>query len=124
MTVLLRAVGQWANEGVSVAQIVGGSDSAGSRRGGQDGVRFNLVPKARQVAAVKFLNDNAFATPTMLLRPEVLRRIEPAGALTRIRTAQLQVLNSLLSTQRFADRNGGAGSHRSALARPIVLQSS
>jgi hypothetical protein len=37
----------------------------------------------------------------MLLRPEVLRRIEPAGALNRIRTAQLQVLNSLLSTARF-----------------------
>jgi hypothetical protein len=86
-TVYGRVVGQWANELGHVTQIVG--------------VRFNLVPKARQVAAVKFLNDNAFATPTMLLRPEVLRRIEPAGALNRVRTAQLQVLNSLLSTQRF-----------------------
>ncbi len=99
-TVYGRAVGQWANELGHVAQIVGGFDSF-EKHGGQDGVRFNLVPKTRQVAAVKFLNDNAFATPTMLLRPEVLRRIEPAGALTRIRTAQLQVLNSLLSTQRF-----------------------
>jgi hypothetical protein len=99
-TVYGRAVGQWANELGHVAQIVGGFDSA-EKHGGQDGVRFNLVPKARQVAAVKFLNDNAFATPTMLLRPEVLRRIEPAGALTRVRTAQLQVLNSLLSTPRF-----------------------
>jgi hypothetical protein len=99
-TVYGRAVGQWANELGHVAQIVGGFDSA-EKHGGQDGVRFNLVPKARQVAAVKFLNESAFATPTMLLRPEVLRRIEPAGALTRIRTAQLQVLNSLLSVQRF-----------------------
>jgi len=64
-------------------------------------VRFNLIPKDRQVAAVKFLNANAFATPVMLLKPEVLRRIEPAGALTRIRNAQLQVLNSLMSAQRF-----------------------
>jgi hypothetical protein len=99
-TVYGRVVGQWANELGHVTQIVGAFDSF-EKHGGQDGVRFNLVPKARQVAAVKFLNDNAFATPTMLLRPEVLRRIEPAGALTRIRTAQLQVLNSLLSTQRF-----------------------
>jgi hypothetical protein len=83
-----------------VTQIVGAFDSF-EKHGGQDGVRFNLVPKTRQVAAVKFLNDNAFTTPAMLLRPEVLRRIEPAGALTRIRAAQLQVLNSLLSTQRF-----------------------
>jgi hypothetical protein len=99
-TVYGRAVGQWANELGHVTQIVGAYDSF-EKHGGQDGVRFTLVPKARQVAAVKFLNENAFATPTMLLRPEVLRRIEPAGALARIRTAQLQVLNSLLSTQRF-----------------------
>ena len=99
-TVYGRVVGQWANEMGHVTQIVGAFDSF-EKHGGQDGVRFNLIPKARQVAAVKFLNDNAFATPTMLLRPEVLRRIEPAGALNRIRTAQLQVLNSLLSTQRF-----------------------
>jgi Met-zincin/Domain of unknown function (DUF5117)/Domain of unknown function (DUF5118) len=99
-TVYGRVVGQWANEMGHVTQIVGAFDSF-EKHGGQDGVRFTLIPRARQVAAVKFLNKNAFATPTMLLRPEVLRRIEPAGALTRIRTAQLQVLNSLLSTQRF-----------------------
>ena len=99
-TVYGRVVGQWANEMGHVAQIVGAFDSF-EKHGGQDGVRFNLVPKARQVTAVKFLNENAFATPAMLLRPEILRRIEPAGALARIRTAQLQVLNSLLSPQRF-----------------------
>ncbi|MCU1340085.1 MAG: hypothetical protein JWO19_5666 [Bryobacterales bacterium] len=99
-TVYGRVVGQWANELGHVTQIVGAFDSF-EKHGGQEGVRFTLVPKARQVAAVKFLNENAFATPTMLLRPEVLRRIEPSGALTRIRTAQLQVLNSLLTTPRF-----------------------
>ena len=99
-TVYGRVVGQWANEMGHVTQIVGAFDSF-EKHGGQDGVRFTLVPKARQVAAMKFLNENAFATPAMLLRPEVLRRIEPSGALTRIRAAQLQVLNSLLSAQRF-----------------------
>ncbi len=99
-TVYGRVVGQWANEMGHVTQIVGAFDSF-EKHGGQDGVRFTLVPKARQVTAMKFLNENAFATPAMLLRPEVLRRIEPSGALTRIRTAQLQVLNSLLSAQRF-----------------------
>ena len=67
-TVYGRVVGQWANELGHVTQIVGAFDSF-EKHGGQDGVRFNLVPKARQVAAVKFLNENAFATPTMLLRP-------------------------------------------------------
>ena len=99
-TVYDRVVGQWARELGHVAQIVGAFESF-EKHGGQDGVRFNLIPKDRQVAAVKFLNANAFVTPVMLLKPEVLRRIEPAGALTRIRNAQLQVLNSLMSAQRF-----------------------
>ena len=52
--------------------------------------------------AVRFLNDNAFATPTWALDKEVLRRIEPMGALNRVRNAQNNVLNSLLSSARFA----------------------
>jgi hypothetical protein len=52
--------------------------------------------------AVKFLNDNAFPTPAWALDPQVLRRIEPIGALSRIRNAQNGVLNTLLSSYRFA----------------------
>src|SRR5205807_5466484 len=68
---------------------------------GQDGVRFTPVPRARQAAAVKFLNENAFATPAMFIKPEILRRIEPNGVLNRIRNAQNQVLTSLLTPARF-----------------------
>ena len=60
------------------------------------------MPKARQAAAVNFLNENAFATPTWALKPEILRRIEPNGALDRVRTAQGRVLNSLLSSARIS----------------------
>jgi len=45
--------------------------------------------------AVKFLNENAFATPTWLIKPELLALFEPAGELARIRTAQLSVLTRL-----------------------------
>src|SRR5205085_8249320 len=95
-----RVLQQWSRELGHVAQIVGGFDSQ-QKHGGQDGVRFMPVPKARQQAAVKFLSDNAFATPTMFLRPEILRRIEPNGALNRIRANQFTVLNALLNSQRF-----------------------
>jgi hypothetical protein len=64
-------------------------------------VRFTLVPKERQKAAVQFLAENAFATPRMLIRPDVLRRMEPSGELGRIRTAQMGVLTTLLSPQRI-----------------------
>jgi hypothetical protein len=96
-----RMLGQWATELNHVAGIVGGFDSQ-QKHAGQDGVRFTIVPRARQAAAVRFLNDNAFATPTWAIRPEILRRIEPTGVLDRVNAAQERVLNSLLSNTRFA----------------------
>ena len=91
-----RMLGQWATELNHVTGIVGGFNSQ-QKHAGQDGVRFTMVPREKQVAAVRFLNDNAFATPTWALKPEILRRIEPSGALERVKTAQLRVLNVLLT---------------------------
>lgn len=96
-----RMLGQWTLEMNHVAQIVGGFDSQ-QKHIGQTGVRFSLIPKARQVEAVKFLSENAFATPTWAIDKEILRRIEPVGALNRIRNSQNSVLNNLLSSARFA----------------------
>lgn len=96
-----RMLGQWTLEMNHVAQIVGGYNSQ-QKHIGQDGVRFTLIPKARQTEAVKFLADNAFATPTWMIDKEILRKIEPIGELNRIRNAQNSVLNNLLSSSRFA----------------------
>ena len=95
-----RMLGQWATELNHVTGIVGGYNSQ-QKHAGQDGVRFTMVHRDKQAAAVRFLNDNAFATPTWALKPEILRRIEPSGAIARVNTAQLRVLNSLLSNTRF-----------------------
>ena len=96
-----RMLGQWTLEMNHVAAIVGGFNTQ-QKHIGQNGVRFNLIPKARQTEAVKFLNENAFATPTWVIDKEILRRIEPIGALNRVRNAQNSVLNNLLSSARFA----------------------
>jgi Met-zincin len=95
-----RMLGQWAIELNHVTGIVGGFNSQ-QKHAGQDGVRFTIVPKERQVAAVRFLNENAFATPSWALKPEILRRIEPSGALARVNLAQERILNSLLGNARF-----------------------
>jgi hypothetical protein len=95
-----RMLGQWATELNHVSGIVGGFSSQ-QKHGGQDGVRFVIVPKDRQAAAVRFLNANAFATPTWAVKPEILRRIEPNGVLVRVNAAQERVLNSLLNNARF-----------------------
>ncbi|HXG91686.1 MAG TPA: zinc-dependent metalloprotease [Blastocatellia bacterium] len=96
-----RMLGQWATELGHVAAIVGGFNSQ-EKYGSQQGVRFTPVPRDRQAAAVRFLNENAFATPAWALKPEILRRIEPVGALDRIKLAQTRVLNSLLNPARFS----------------------
>jgi uncharacterized protein DUF4953/uncharacterized protein DUF5117/uncharacterized protein DUF5118 len=95
-----RMLGQWATEMNHVTAIVGGFNSQ-QKHGGQDGVRFVIVPKEKQSAAVRFINENAFATPAWALKADILRRIEPAGALARVNAAQERVLNSLLSNARF-----------------------
>jgi len=96
-----RMLGQWATEMTHVSNLVGGFSSQ-QKVVGQDGVIFTLIPRARQLEAVHFLNANAFVTPKWTIRPDILRRIEPVGALDRIRIAQLRVLNSLLSNVRLA----------------------
>ncbi|MBP7415343.1 MAG: zinc-dependent metalloprotease, partial [Pyrinomonadaceae bacterium] len=96
-----RMIGQWTLENNHVAAIVGGYDSQ-QRHIGQPGPRFMAVSKARQAEAVKYLNENAFATPTWAIDKDIIRKIEPIGALNRIRNAQNSTLNNLLSSSRFA----------------------
>ncbi|HJT27398.1 MAG TPA: zinc-dependent metalloprotease [Pyrinomonadaceae bacterium] len=93
-------LGQWALELNHVTGIVGGFNSQ-QKHAGQDGVRFVIVPKERQAAAVRFLNENAFATPTWAVKADILRRIESSGAIARVNVAQERILNSLLSNARF-----------------------
>jgi len=95
-----RMLGQWATELNHVAAIVGGFNTQ-QKYVGQQGVLFKPIPRERQAAAVKFLNENSFQTPTWAINAEILRRIEPVGVLDRIRTGQMRVLNSLLSTARI-----------------------
>lgn len=96
-----RMINQWQLEMNHVGQIIGGFNSQ-EKVVGQEGRVFTLVPKIRQEEALKFLMDNAFQTPVWMIDPEILRRIEPTGILTRIRNAQQSVLNTVLNDQRFA----------------------
>src|SRR5688572_19225636 len=96
-----RLLGQWALEMNHVAAIVGGFTSQ-QKHVGQNGLLFQPIARAKQASAVKFLNDRAFKTPAWATNPEILRRIEPAGVLERVRAGQQRVLTSLLSSTRLA----------------------
>jgi hypothetical protein len=95
-----RLVSQWTLEMNHVTQLVGG-DISQQKHIGQDGRRFTPVPKTRQLEAVRFLLNNAFTTPMFLVQPDLLRRMEPAGAINRVRNAQSSVMNSLLQPDRL-----------------------
>jgi hypothetical protein len=95
-----RVLSQWTLEMNHVTQIVGGAISQ-QKHIGQDGRRFTPVPRTRQAEAVRFLLNNAFNAPMFLVQPELLRRMEPTGAINRIRNAQSSVMNSLLQPDRL-----------------------
>ncbi len=99
-----KLVDQWATELEHVVNLVGGVESR-EKYGGQLGPRFTPVSGARQREAVRFLSAEGFQTPRYLLDPEVLRRIEPNGALRRIGGAQSRILIALLDADRL-DRLG------------------
>ena len=95
-----RLINQWATELRHVAIVVGGAD-AQEKYAGQDGARYRPWPRARQKDAVRFLSQNAFATPTFFLVNDILRKIEVEGALRRINAAQSGVLNTLFNDRRL-----------------------
>jgi hypothetical protein len=95
-----RMVSQWTTEMNHVTRMVGGFNSQ-QKHIGQNGVRFEILARAKQQEAVQYLVANAFQTPTMMVRPEILRRIEPAGIIDRVRNAQSSVMNSLLQSARL-----------------------
>jgi hypothetical protein len=71
------------------------------KSGSQPGAVYTPLSRARQVDAVRFINDNVFRTPRFLIRPEIGRRIEADGMITRIDNAQGRVLTALFDDGRM-----------------------
>ena len=95
-----RTVNQWSTEMGHVARIVG-AEYKQEKMIGQTGGVWKPVEPARQRAAVQFLLDNAYVTPTWLLDESILGKIESGGSLNRVGNAQSRSLNSLLSNERL-----------------------
>jgi hypothetical protein len=68
----------------------------------QDGTVYTPVPKKLQQNAMTYLLRETLSTPAWLLDQDILRRIEHAGAVERIRSYQAATLNQLLDPSRLA----------------------
>jgi hypothetical protein len=95
-----RTVDQWATEASHVATVVGG-EQVQYKSGSQSGAVYTPLSRARQQEAMRFLGENVFQTPTYLIQPDIARRIEAGGMITRITNAQARVLSSVLSDSRM-----------------------
>ena len=114
-----RLIGQWGLEMNHVAVVVGGVYRH-EKYPNQPGVIHTAVPRAKQMEAVRFLNENAFTTPTYFLDTEVLRRIEPSGFVDRIRVRQNALLNTLFGDARLARLAEQAGTQPAATAYSLA----
>ena len=63
----------------------------------QSGAVYEMVPKAQQQAALEWLQNNAFDTPTWLVDSNILNKIDYAGYTDRLRGLQVRQLNRILS---------------------------
>jgi hypothetical protein len=95
-----QVIGQWNRYMGHVSTIVGGVDRT-RKTFGQEGAVFEVTPKVRQQAAMRFLNQQAFETPRWMIDEAILARIEKPATIERIRALQVQTLNRVLDPARM-----------------------
>ena len=79
-----RVWGQWTTEMDHVTNVLGGYTRSRCTTGrpaapDRTGAGSLPVPRAKQAESVQFLLDNAFATPSFMVNPDLLRRIQADG---------------------------------------------
>ncbi|WP_162052442.1 zinc-dependent metalloprotease [Pontibacter pamirensis] len=97
----LQVLGQWNRYMGHVTSNIGGVYE-NYKTYDQKGDVYSTVPKEKQQRAMKFLNEQSFATPIWMLDENILRKIESAGTVDRVRNAQVSVLNNVLEPGRMA----------------------
>ena len=67
----------------------------------QEGLVYTHVSLDKQKRAVKFFNEQLFATPEWLVDPQILGRIEQDGIVDRIKSLQTRTLSRLMDDDRL-----------------------
>ena len=95
-----QVIGQWGRYAGHVTTIVGGVNEV-RKASDQTGVIYATVPKPRQQAAMAWLAQNVFTTPSWIIDGEILGRLENNGIVERVRARQVASLNSIFDFQRM-----------------------
>ena len=113
-------ISQWRLYIGHVARQVGGVYET-SKTYEQEGAVYEVVPPERQRRAMAFLQERVFETPEWLLHEGVLRRIERAGALERVQSAQAGALQILLNPDRLRRMTEAAAMEENTYAPAAML---
>jgi hypothetical protein len=97
----LQNLTQWNRYAEHAAAAIGGFWTH-HKRYGEEGVVYTPIARAYQQSALRFLDTHVLGTPTWALNPDLLRRIEHAGAVERIRAYQVMAVERLLNHARLA----------------------
>ncbi|CAM3937054.1 zinc-dependent metalloprotease [Flavobacterium cucumis] len=91
-------LGTWNRYVGHVATNIGGVYET-YKKPNQSGTVYNNVPKAKQQEALKWLQENAFSSPTWLVNTSILKNTAHTGYLEKFRGLQVRVLNKILSLE-------------------------
>ncbi len=95
-----NVIGQLRRYTGHVANNVGGVYEY-DKTADEEGAVYTHVPKDRQAAAVRFVNEQIFATPDWLIDREIQSRIGETGALEQIAGLQNYALRTLFNSDRL-----------------------
>ena len=96
-----EALGMWARYMGHVVSVIGGV-YVDLKTSDQDGAVFRPVERARQQAALRFLGEQVFRTPSWLAPDDVLSRIGPPVGQTSLVDRQAAIVAQLLEPRRLA----------------------
>jgi len=97
----MQIITQWARY-IQHASVYVGGVYTHLKRYGEEGPVFTTVDRDHQLRAMAWLDEHAWATPEWLLDKDVLRLLEHAGALERIRAYHDQAMERFVQPNRLA----------------------
>ncbi len=96
-----QILGQWNRYMGHVRSNIGGIYE-NNKTYEQKGPVYSHVSEAKQREAMKFINKEAFTTPTWMLDQAILNKFDQAGIVDQVRRSQAGVLNGILDFGRLA----------------------
>jgi hypothetical protein len=97
----LQNLTQWNRYAEHAAAAVGGSWTH-HKRFGEPGIVYTPIEPEYQRRAMRFIDEHVLQTPTWALDMDLLRRLEHAGAVERVRAYQELAVQRLLNHARLA----------------------